>query len=70
MEILQFGQETLSTIDQECEQTWIEGTLFYEIKTYKKRDLAKKRERDALIAKAKDTLNSGKQKDVSQQCEI
>jgi N-acetylglucosamine-6-phosphate deacetylase len=49
-----------------CEQTWIEGTLFYEIKTYKKRDLAKKRERDALIAKAKDTLNSGKQKDVSQ----
>ena len=46
-----------------CEQTWIDGTLFYEINTFKKRDLAKTRERNALIAKAKDTLNSGKVKD-------
>ena len=49
-----------------CEQTWIEGTLFYEIKTFKKRDLEKAKERDALIAKAMHTLNSGKQKSVSQ----
>jgi len=49
-----------------CEQTWIDGTLFYEINTFKKRDLAKTRERNALIAKAKDTLNSGKVKDSTQ----
>ena len=43
-----------------CERTWIDGTLFHEIKASKKRDQKRAKEREKLILKAKNILVAGK----------
>jgi N-acetylglucosamine-6-phosphate deacetylase len=43
-----------------CERTWIDGTLFHEIKASKKRDQKRAKEREKLISKAKNILVAGK----------
>lgn len=44
-----------------CEQTWVDGMLFHEIKASNSRDEKRAKEREKLIAKAKKKLQSGKE---------
>ena len=42
-----------------CEQTWIDGTLFYESKNSAKRDIDRANERISLLTKAQQSLKDG-----------
>jgi N-acetylglucosamine-6-phosphate deacetylase len=49
-----------------CQQTWIDGTLYHELKKTKERETQRSKERERLIAKAKKSLGEGKENEASE----
>jgi len=48
-----------------CEQTWIDGVLYHELNKTREREKRRIKERDALVAKAKSSLDEGKEDKAS-----
>jgi len=49
-----------------CEQTWIDGVLYHELNKTREREKRRAKERDALVAKARNSLDGGKEEKASQ----
>jgi imidazolonepropionase-like amidohydrolase len=48
-----------------CEQTWIDGVLYHELNKTREREKRRTKERDALVAKARSSLDDGKEDKAS-----
>ncbi|MDA1047280.1 MAG: amidohydrolase family protein [Verrucomicrobia bacterium] len=48
-----------------CEQTWIDGVLYHELNKTREREKRRTKERDTLVAKARSSLNGGKEDKAS-----
>lgn len=49
-----------------CEQTWIDGHLYHELKRTREREKERAKERDSLVAKARKSLGEGKETGTSE----
>jgi len=50
-----------------CQQTWIDGNLYHELKRTKERETERSKERERLVTKARKSLGEGKEKDASEE---
>ena len=53
-----------------CQQTWIDGNLYHELKKTKEREKQRGKERERLIAKARKSLGEGKEKGASEEAKV
>jgi imidazolonepropionase-like amidohydrolase len=50
-----------------CQQTWIDGKLYHELKRTHERETQRSKERERLVAKARKSLGEGKEEEASEE---